>query len=44
LRDKGPPETEGSITAKINLWAFPAWFLIAAMEAIGASSLRLSDG
>jgi hypothetical protein len=33
----------GSITVKINRGAFPAWFLIAAMEAIGASSLRLQD-
>jgi Domain of unknown function (DUF6471) len=34
-------ESEGSITVKINRGAFPAWFLIAAMEAIGASTLRL---
>jgi hypothetical protein len=37
----GLPESEGSITVKINRGAFPAWFLIAAMEAIGASTLRL---
>ena len=43
LTDMGLPETEGSITVKINRGAFPAWFLIAALEAIGASSLRLSD-
>lgn len=43
LTAMGLPETEGSITVKINRGAFPAWFLIAAMEAIGASSLRLSD-
>jgi hypothetical protein len=43
LTEMGLPETEGSITVKINRGAFPAWFLIAAMEAIGASSLRLSD-
>jgi hypothetical protein len=43
LTERGLPETEGSITVKINRGAFPAWFLIAAMEAIGASSLRLSD-
>jgi hypothetical protein len=43
LSDKGLPETEGSITVKINRGGFPAWFLIAALEAIGASSLRLSD-
>jgi hypothetical protein len=39
----GLQESEGSITVKINRGAFPAWFLIAAMEAIGASSLRLQD-
>jgi hypothetical protein len=43
LTNAGIPETEGSITVKINRGAFPAWFLIAAMEAVGASSLRLSD-
>lgn len=43
LSDKGLPETEGSITVKINRGGFPAWFLIASLEAIGASSLRLSD-
>jgi hypothetical protein len=41
LAEKGLPETEGSITVKINRGAFPAWFLIASLEAIGASSLRL---
>lgn len=41
LTDMGLPESEGSITVKINRGAFPAWFLIAAMESIGASSLRL---
>ena len=43
LTSMGLPESEGSITVKINRGAFPAWFLIAAMEAIGASSLRLRD-
>jgi Domain of unknown function (DUF6471) len=43
LTAMGLPESEGSITVKINRGAFPAWFLIAAMESIGASSLRLSD-
>jgi hypothetical protein len=43
LTEMGLPETEASITVKINRGGFPAWFLIAAMEAIGASSLRLSD-
>ena len=43
LTAMGLPESEGSITVKINRGAFPAWFLIAAMESIGVSSLRLSD-
>lgn len=43
LTAMGLPESEGSITVKINRGAFPAWFLIAALEAIGASSLRLQD-
>lgn len=41
LTAMGLPESEGSITVKINRGAFPAWFLIAAMEAMGASSIRL---
>ena len=44
LSEKGLPETEGSITVKINRGGFPAWFLVASLEAIGVSSLRLSDG
>ena len=43
LTAAGITETEGSIAVKINRGAFPAWFLIAAMEAIRASSLRLSE-
>lgn len=43
LSEMGLPETEGSITVKINRGGFPAWFLLAALHAIGASSLRLSD-
>ncbi len=41
LSEKGLPETEGSITVKINRGGFPAWFLIASLEAIGVPSLRL---
>jgi Domain of unknown function (DUF6471) len=37
----GLQESEGSITVKINRGAFPAWFLIAAVKAIGATVLRL---
>jgi hypothetical protein len=43
LTAMGLPESKGSITVKINRGGFPAWFLIAALEAIGASSLRLQD-
>lgn len=44
LSEKGLPETEGSITVKINRGGFPAWFLVASLEVIGATSLRLSEG
>ena len=43
LTEMGLPETEGSITVKINRGGFPAWFLIAALEAIGCHSLRLQE-
>ncbi|WP_366143807.1 DUF6471 domain-containing protein [Phenylobacterium sp.] len=29
------------VQAKINRGAFPAWFLLAALRALGASTLRL---
>ena len=35
------PETEGSVTVKINRGAFPAWFFFAVMRAIGAHTLHL---
>lgn len=41
LTEMGLPETEGSITVKINRGGFPAWFLIASLEAIGVDQLRL---
>jgi hypothetical protein len=43
LTEMGIPETEGSITVKINRGAFPAWFLFAVMKAIGVHSLRLHE-
>lgn len=43
LTEMGIPETEGSVTVKINRGAFPAWFLFAVMKAIGAHSLRLHE-
>lgn len=41
LTEMDLPETEGSITVKINRGAFPAWFLFAVMKAIGIGTLRL---
>lgn len=41
LTNSGISETEGSITVKINRGSFPAWFLVAAMEAIELDTLRL---
>lgn len=41
LTDMGLPETEGSVTTKINRGAYPAWFLFAVMQAIGAKEIRL---
>ena len=43
LNEKGLSETEGSITVKINRGAFPAWFLLVTLEAIGCKQLRLED-
>lgn len=43
LTEMGLSETEGSVTVKINRGAFPAWFLFAAMHAIGSHTLRLGD-
>jgi hypothetical protein len=41
LTDMGLPESEASVQVKINRGAFPAWFMLAAMRAIGAGILRL---
>ncbi len=43
LTEMGLPETEGSVTVKINRGAFPAWFLFAVMRVIGAHTLRVED-
>jgi len=43
LGDMGLTETEGSITTKINRGAFPAWFLHAAMKAVGVHTVRLHE-
>lgn len=41
LTEMGLPETDASVQVKINRGAFPAWFLLAALRALGATSLRL---
>ena len=41
LTEMGLPETEGSVQVKINRGAFPAWFMLAALRAVGAHTLRL---
>ena len=43
LTEMGLPETEGGVQVKINRGAFPAWFLLAALTAIGVTALRLED-
>ena len=43
LTEMGLPESEGSVTVKINRGAFPAWFLFAVLKVIGARVLRLED-
>ena len=41
--DLGLPESEGSVTVKINRGAFPAWFYFAAMKAVGTHTVRLHE-
>lgn len=41
LTEMGLPETDAGVQVKINRGAFPAWFLLAALRALGATSLRL---
>jgi hypothetical protein len=41
LTDMSLPETEGSVTVKINRGAYPAWWLFAVMRAVGAHTLHL---
>lgn len=43
LTEMGLPESEGSVTVKINRGAFPAWFLFATMKAIGCDVVRLDN-
>jgi hypothetical protein len=43
LGEMGIEETKGSVTVKVNRGAFPAWFLLAAMKAIGVEYVRIED-
>ena len=43
LTEMGLPESEGSVTVKINRGAFPAWFYFAAMKAVGTHTVRLHE-
>jgi hypothetical protein len=43
LTEAGLPESEGSVTMKINRGAFPAWFFFAAMHVIGCHVVRLGE-
>ena len=43
MTEMGLPETEGSITVKINRGGFPTWFFLAALNAIGCPQVRLED-
>jgi hypothetical protein len=43
MTEMGIPETEGSITVKINRGGFPTWFFLAALNAIGCTLVRLED-
>ena len=40
----GLPESQASVTMKINRGAFPTWFFMASMKAIGKEHVRLEDG
>ena len=43
MTENGLPESEGSITVKINRGGFPTWFFLAALNAIGCPQVRLED-
>jgi Domain of unknown function (DUF6471) len=43
LTAMGIPETEGSVTVKINRGTFPAWFFLASLTAIGCPIVRVED-
>ena len=43
LTEMGLPETEASVQLKINRGGFPAWFLVAAIRALGVHTVRLHE-
>jgi hypothetical protein len=43
LSKMGLPETEGSVTVKINRGTFPAWWCFAVLKAIERGTIRLDD-
>ena len=43
LAEIGIEETVGSVTVKVNRGTYPAWFLFAAMKAIGREHIRIDD-
>jgi hypothetical protein len=43
LSTLGIEETVGSVTVTANRGVYPAWFLFAAMKALGRDHVRLDD-
>ena len=43
LTGMGLPETQASVTMKINRGAFPTWFFMASMKAIGKQGVTFDD-
>lgn len=43
LSEMGIEESEGSVAMKINRGAFPTWFFLASMKAIGCENVRVID-
>jgi len=43
LAEIGIEETVGSVSVKVNRGTYPAWFLFAAMKAIGREHIRIDE-
>ena len=41
LTEMGVPETQGSLQVKISRGRFSAWFMLAALRAMGSNTLQL---